>query len=155
VRFDRDVLGQTGATHVLIWEGPNDLGVPLAFGILPEISAEEVINGLEQLALRARAAGLTVIGGTITPFNGFPFPNYWTEAAETKRLEINAWIRSTDVFDAFVDFDAAVSDGNDPAQIRVEFSSDNLHFNAAGYKALADAIPLKLLTTRRTIKNNQ
>jgi lysophospholipase L1-like esterase len=162
-RFDRDVLGQSGVTHVVIFEGINDIGIPPSFafvGPLPDIGADAIIEGLNQLATRARAAGLVVIGATLTPFANFPAPvipgfEYFTPEGEVKRQAVNQWIRTSGVFDAVLDFDAAVSDGEDPAAIPDDFDSDGLHFNAAGYKALADAIPLKLLTTRRTIKNNQ
>ena len=44
-----------------------------------------------------------------------------------------------------VDFDAAVRDPSHPAKTRAEFNpGDNLHFNDSGYKAMAEAIDLKL-----------
>ena len=154
VRFDRDVLGQSGVTHVFIFEGINDIGVPSLFG-LPDIPAADIIAGLQSLADRARAAGLKVIGATLTPFEGFTLQivgPYFTPAGEQKRQEINTWIRESGAFDAVVDFDAAVQDPNAPTFIRGDLDGDGLHFNEAGYQAVGDSIPLKLLTTSRTLK---
>ena len=155
VRFDRDVLGQSGVTHVFIFEGINDIGVPPLFG-LPDIPAKDIIDGLSSLADRARAAGLKTIGATLTPFQGFPLVivgPYFTAEGEAKRQEINEWIRTSDAFDAVVDFDAAVQDPHAPTFIRAEFDSDGLHLNEPGYNAVGGAIPLKLLTTNRVLKN--
>lgn len=162
-RFDLDVLSQSGVTHLFLWEGINDIGVPSAFaplvppGLLPDIPAQAIIDGLADIATRARVAGLKVIGGTLTPFAGFDatllgLGPYFTDPGEAKRLAVNEWIRSSDVFDTIIDFDAAVTNGAEPAFILSEFASDGLHFNAAGYTAIGAAIPLKLLTTRRTLK---
>ena len=44
------------------------------------------------------------------------------------------------------DFDPAVSDPADPNKIKKEylFQNDYLHFNVAGYQAMAEAIDLNL-----------
>jgi hypothetical protein len=48
-----------------------------------------------------------------------------------------------------IDFDAATRDPNHPAHIQAAFDSgDHLHPQDDGYKAMADSIDLKLLTTR-------
>ena len=64
----------------------------------------------------------------------------------TLRQEVNKWIRTSGKFDAVIDFDPVVSDPTDLNKIKTEylFQNDYLHFNAAGYKAMADAIDLNL-----------
>ena len=139
-RFDRDVLTQTGVTHVIVLEGNNDFLFVFAPG--EEVHSNQVIEGLKQLIHRAHALGLTIYGGTLTPFGGFALS---TPEKEVKRQAVNRWIRSGGAFDAVIDFDAVLRDPGDPTRMRPEFDSgDHLHPNNAGYKAMADAIDLTL-----------
>jgi lysophospholipase L1-like esterase len=66
-RFDRDVLMQTGVTHVVVMEGIDDIGLARA---KPAPTAEDFIAGHKQLIARAKARGLKVYGATLTPFEG-------------------------------------------------------------------------------------
>ena len=153
-RFERDVLQQSGVTHVFLYEGINDIGVPSLFG-LPDIPAANIIAGLESLANRARDAGLKVIGATLTPFEGFVLQivgPYFTQEGEAKRQAVNEWIRQSEAFDLVIDFDAAVRDPDAPTFIRGDLDGDGLHFNESGYDVIGSAIPLKALTTRRVLK---
>lgn len=137
-RFERDVLSQRGATHVLLLEGVNDLGIGELFG--PVVSADEVIEGYRTLIAQAHAQGLSVLVGTILPFRGAIVPQYWTAENETKRQAINAWIRSTDEHDGVVDFDAVMRDPSDPEQMPAPLhSGDFLHPSSAGYQVMAEA----------------
>ena len=77
---------------------------------------------------------------TLTPFEGAA---YWTAEGEAKRQAFNTWIRTGKAYDAIVDFDAAVRDPDAPTKMQPRFNSgDNLHFNDAGYQAMANAIDL-------------
>lgn len=59
---------------------------------------------------------------------------------------MNAWIRDSGVFDAVVDFDAAVRDEEDVSVLRAKYDSgDYLHLNPEGYKAMAEAFPVEAL----------
>jgi len=50
-------------------------------------------------------------------------------------------------FDAMVDFDAVLRDRADPEKIREDMQrGDHLHPNAAGYKAMSDAVDLSLFS---------
>lgn len=156
-RFDRDVLSVPGVTHVVIFEGINDLG--LSGGgqanigekdARPVPTAEQLIDAIRQLAARARAHGAKAIGGTITPFEGAtgdPAKPYFTPEKEVVRCAVNAWIRSTPDLDAHIDFERAI--GN-PAvgynRLLDRFAEpDRLHPSAAGQQAMADAIDLRIL----------
>ncbi|MDB5416635.1 MAG: putative esterase [Phenylobacterium sp.] len=135
-RFDRDVLGQSGATHLVVLEGVNDLGTP------PPPSAEALIAGYRQLIARAHAHGLKVIMGTVLPYKGAP---YFRPDGEAVRQAVNGWIRTAHEADGVIDFDAAVRDPADPARLRAAFQSgDWLHPNDAGYRAMGEAVDLKL-----------
>ena len=74
-RLDRDVLVQSGATHLIVSPGNTDILIPDLIGI-PEqnVSAEQIIQGHQQIITRARAMGLRVYGATLPPVEGFPFP---------------------------------------------------------------------------------
>ena len=139
-RFDRDVLAQTGATHVIVMEGINDIG----FGREnPSPTAEDLIAGHTQLIARAHARGLTIYGATLTPFEG---ANYWTPEGEEKRQALNEWIRTSGAYDGVIDFDEALRDPSQPTKSLPEFDSgDHLHPSDAGYEAMANAVDLALL----------
>jgi lysophospholipase L1-like esterase len=148
-RFRRDALGQSGVTHVLILIGINDLGVslPVAMqGLSPAFrpaSAEQLAAGLQQLIEQARARGVKVLLGTITPFKGAA---YWSEEKELRRQALNRWVRGRQDVDGVVDFDQALRDPVDPAAMKPLYDSgDHLHPGPAGYAAMGDAIDLREL----------
>jgi lysophospholipase L1-like esterase len=143
-RFDRDVLAAPGATHTVLALGLNDIGIPVILNRPAElVSAEDIIVGIGQLIDRARAHGLRVIGATITPVGSSVFPGFFTPENEAKRQAVNAWIRTTDRFDAVVDFDLVARDRSDPTRLLPAFNSDDgVHLNDAGYQALANAFNL-------------
>lgn len=145
-RFDRDVLSIPGLSHVIVLEGINDIGQAASFGV-PEqtVSAKQITAALEQLIDRAHTRGVKVIGATLLPFEGTTFANYWSEVGERERQAVNDWIRNEAPFDGVIDFDKAVQDQAKPTWLKPEYDcGDHLHPNDAGYKAMADAIDLKL-----------
>jgi lysophospholipase L1-like esterase len=146
-RFDRDVLAATGATHVIVALGLNDIGLPTVANIPSQIvPAEQIIDGLKQVAERAHAQGLKAIGATITPIGSSIYPGFFTPENEAKRQAVNQWVRTNHTFDGFVDFDRALRDPAAPVQLRPAYNSgDGVHPNDAGYQAMANAIDLSLL----------
>jgi lysophospholipase L1-like esterase len=147
-RFDRDVLAQAGVRYLIVLEGVNDLGVFARAGAAsPEAHAEMVrrlIGAYGQIAARAHAHGIKVIGATILPFGEFSY--YHPDAAiEADRQAVNRWIRTSGVFDAVVDFDAVARDPKAPDRLLPAYDSgDHLHPGPAGYKAMGEAVPLSL-----------
>ncbi|WP_405773713.1 SGNH/GDSL hydrolase family protein [Streptomyces sp. NBC_01538] len=134
-RFDADVLSRTRVRALIVFEGVNDInGTP-----------EQVVPGAfeqayKSLVNRAHARGIRVVGATITPYGGNV---RWRRAHESVRRQVNAVIRGSGIFDAVVDFDAAVRDPAFPYRMRAAYDcGDHLHFNAAGMRALADSIDL-------------
>jgi lysophospholipase L1-like esterase len=143
-RFDRDVLAQPNVRAVIIYIGINDIG-QVGSGAGPEqyVSAEGIEHGLAQLAERAHERGLKVYAGTLTPFKPDTYPGYYSDAKETERQAVNAWIRQTSLFDGVADFDKALEDPSAPGRLRPLYDSgDHLHPSAAGDQAIADAVPL-------------
>jgi lysophospholipase L1-like esterase len=144
-RFDRDVLAQSGAKYLLILEGINDIG---RLHGTPDagLTAADLISALNQMVMRAHAHGIAVIGCTLTPYHG---AGYYTENGEAIRKALNEWIRTGGVLDGFVDLEAAVRDPNHPDTFLPTVDpGDHLHPNDAGYKAMGDAIDLKLFTLK-------
>jgi lysophospholipase L1-like esterase len=94
----------------------------------------------------AHAAGVRIIGGTLTPFQG---AGYYSVAGEAKRENVNQWIRASGAFDGVVDFDRTVRDPANPLVVLPAFDSgDHLHPNDAGYQAMATAAAVALDSPR-------
>jgi lysophospholipase L1-like esterase len=151
-RFDQDVLAQPGVRYLLILEGINDIGHAGSSAPASEtVTADDIIAGLTQMIERAHEKGIKAIGATITPFEGEATSKrgYWTPEKARIRETVNSWIRSGKGFDGFVDFDKAIRDPANPNKISPAFDSgDQLHPNDAGYKAMGDAIPLRLFAQK-------
>jgi lysophospholipase L1-like esterase len=138
-RFDRDVLMQSGVTHVVVMEGINDIGNARENA---RPTAEELIAAQKQLIERAHNRGLKIYGATLTPFEGAA---YYTAIGEAKRQAVNDWIRAGKGYDGAIDFDAAVRDPTQPKRFVPEYDrGDHLHPSDAGYRAMANAIQLGL-----------
>ncbi|GAA4943776.1 SGNH/GDSL hydrolase family protein [Actinoplanes utahensis] len=144
-RFDRDVLAQPGATHLVVLLGVNDLGHPGTAAPPGEVvSADDLIWGHRQLITRARQAGLRAYGATILPFKDDTL-GFYNPENERKRSALNSWIRTSGEYDGVIDFDAAVRDPADPLRLAAAYDSgDHLHPNDAGMAAMAAAVPLHL-----------
>ena len=136
-RFDRDVLATAGVRYLAVLIGINDISYSSGSNPIP---AADLIAGYRQVIARAHAHGITVIGATLPPMEGFV---YYTAAREAVRRAANSWIRFSGEFDAVADIEAALRDPNDPARILPLYDSgDHLHPNDAGYQAMANAFPL-------------
>ncbi|MEU2425025.1 SGNH/GDSL hydrolase family protein [Streptomyces sp. NPDC007851] len=134
-RLDADALTRTGVRTLVVLEGINDIkGTPRA------TDPADFVRAYRTLVARAHARGIRVVGATLTPYAGY---GEYTEAGESVRQRVNALIRTRHVFDAYVDFDAVVRDPRRPERIRPAYDpGDHLHFNDAGMRALAAAVPL-------------
>lgn len=137
-RFQRDVLSRAGVRTAIVLIGVNDIrAAPTG------ATSAALIAGYRELISAAHASGVRVLGGTITPFGG---TDRYTEALETVRAEVNAWIRGSGEFDGVVDFDAAVRDPARPTWMLSTYSRpDRLHPNDAGYQAMGEAVHLHQL----------
>ena len=147
-RVHRDVLDREGATHVVLFEGTND--------IAGGFSAVQIQEGVKTLIDKVHAAGMKIIGVTVIP-RGRPAPlSGWTADNEAQRLALNHWIRHLAKFDAVIDFDALMAGGPVVAllgggfapQMPPAWNCDNTHPNAAGYKAMGEYIDVKLFRNK-------
>ncbi len=144
-RFQRDVVEQSGITHVLLLAGINDIGLQGLLPFLPTVTTDDIIAAYQDVIAQAHAAGLKIVGATLTPSAGFFLPDYNQPIGEAKRQVLNAWIRTSGAFDDVVDFDAVIRDPDNPAFMHADLSADGLHPNDAGYEAMAQAISKRIL----------
>ena len=139
-RFDRDVLGHAGVRWMTVLLGINDITFPAVPGAAASeaVTSDDLIWGLQQIIERAHRQGIRVAGATILPVEGV---NTYTEAGERIRQDVNRWIRTSKMFDAVIDFDAAVRDPAHPGRLRADFDGgDHVHPNDAGNRAMVAAI---------------
>lgn len=140
-RFDRDVLVQSGITHVVVLEGINDLGMQRN----PRPTVEDLAFGHTQLIARARARGLRILGATLLPYEGTIFPGYYSPEGDAVRQQFNEWLRTSDAYDGVIDFDAVMRDPAHPARMLPQYDSgDHLHPNDAGYAMMARSVNVAL-----------
>ncbi|MGW1257835.1 SGNH/GDSL hydrolase family protein [Streptomyces sp. NPDC002513] len=137
-RFDRDVLGRTNVKAVVV-----DLGVNDILRDPGRADPDRITEGLRTLVRRAHAHGLKVVGATLMPFEGH---RGYRPDRERVRQAVNARIRSGTVYDAVVDFDAALRDPYDPRRLRPDYDSgDHLHPGDRGFARMAEVFDLTSL----------
>lgn len=139
-RFADDAVSKAGVTDVILLEGINDIsGAPNAAA-----TADAIMAADRQIILQAHAAGLKILGATLTPAAGAKLAGAGgTGEPQALRQTVNTWIRTGGAFDGVVDFDAAVRDPDHPDLIAAQYDGgDHLHFNDAGYQAMANAVDL-------------
>jgi lysophospholipase L1-like esterase len=140
-RLERDVLSHHGVTHVVLFMGTND--------IRRGAGAAQVIAGMQDIAARVKARGLTIVGVTIIPRHNRPAVENnsgWNTAKTRTRGEVNQWIRTKAPFDAVIDFDRVVRDPENADLLHPPFNcGDGIHPSPLGYYAMGRSVPLELL----------
>ena len=142
-RFDRDVLSQPGVTHVILLEGRNDLAAlpgPRTGPGTPGSDADAVFAGYRQIVERAHQRGIKVIGTPVTPDS----TDGWDEHKEAERRKLNALVRTSRLFDGYVDLDSLLQNPAGPGLLPAYDSGDHLHPSDAGYRVMGDAFDLTL-----------
>ncbi len=149
-RFDRDVIAPAGVRWLIVFEAINDLGGLARLHDVPQADhdalVQRIILAYQQMIDRAHAHGIRVYGATITPDggSGYYHPDSFSEA---DRKAVNDWIRAPGHLDAIIDFDQVVRDPQQPERMLPAYDcGDHLHPDPAGYRAMAEAIPLSLFT---------
>lgn len=144
-RFDRDVLSVPGVKVLILMEGINDIGRGyMTMGSVEPAPAEALQAAQRQIVDRAHAHGIRVIGVALTPYKG---AGYASDQGEAVRQAMNAWIRTSGTFDGVIDFAPVVADKGDPLTFDPRYNdTDHLHPNDAGYRAMGDAVDLKMVT---------
>jgi lysophospholipase L1-like esterase len=121
------ILGQ-GYTHLIVLGGTND--------ITAGWDTITTISNLEQIYSIAKQNDISVIAGTITPYNVASYPE-----GNEKVKEINEWIKSQyqlGNIDGVIDFYSLLL-GTEPCMDPgYKSSCDNVHPNSVGYQAMAN-----------------
>ena len=150
-RVGRDVLGLSGINLVVWLEGINDLGSA-------QSTPAPVIAGYQQVVSALHAAGVKVIGATVTssypPGGQVPAnsplaaasaalaASYGSAQTNAYRMQLNTFILTSGIFDATADFAAMTTDPSTgtlyaPFVPNSEGSAgDYLHPNRAGYQVM-------------------
>lgn len=133
-RLDRDVLARSGVSHVLFFEGTNDLASGL-------VNADQLIAGMTEVIDRVHAKGIKIIGATIIPRSNAT----WTPQMTQYRHQVNDWILHTANFDRVVDFDQVMRDSINPDIMNplLDFG-DHIHPNPYGYFLMGQSINLSV-----------
>jgi lysophospholipase L1-like esterase len=142
-RLARDVIGLSGVTAVIWHEGTNDVSAGTSAGPI------EAGMGTVVQQLRAAIPGVRIVGTTITSEVGAA-GNGGTAAAE--RLALNAFIKSSGLFDDVVDFYAVTTDPQTGA-LKAQFvpntsiggAGDHVHPNRAGYLTMGNSVNIGVL----------
>lgn len=135
-RFGRDVLEEAGVKAVVIAIGTNDLGMAKNPQKPDWVTAQKLMDGIKALVTLCREKGIRVYGSTILPRKGY---GRFLKEAEQERMRFNDWVRSTDIFDGVLDFDAALRDKQQPDCLAFAYDSgDHLHPHALGGKKMAE-----------------
>jgi lysophospholipase L1-like esterase len=140
-RFERDILKQHGVRWLIILEGVNDIGSSRGADAASQV-AKDLIAAYGKMIDEAHAKGIKVYGATITPITK---SFYYTDYREEARNTVNEWIRTSNRFDAIIDFDKVMRDPENTATLLPEAQmGDFLHPNEKGYEMMGGAIDLKL-----------
>jgi lysophospholipase L1-like esterase len=140
-RLDRDVLARSGATHVVLFEGTND--------IQAGVTADQLIAGIQNVIDRVHAARLPIIGATIIPRHNAT----WTPQMTQYRNIVNEWIRHKANFDGVIDFDRLIRSAADPDLMNPILDlGDHIHPNPFGYFLMGREVELKLFEKHVPVK---
>ncbi len=145
-RFAHDI-DRTGADRVFVLHGINDLIHPGANNVYCPMSqlptVDELIDGYKTYIRIAHEQGKKIY---LSPI--LPCPRCMNEDGlrEIIRCGVNNWIRSTNLIDGLIDFEAAVWNPDDHKQmLPIYDSGDHLHPSLAGAKQMAYSIPEEYL----------
>lgn len=135
-----DVFARPNVKVLVLFMGINDIQQDPS-----QLDPAKITAGLKAIADEAHSRGIRVVGGTITPWEKWGTYNSEREAT---RVAVNTWVReqavATGVYDAIVDFDAALRDPAAATKLTPAYDAgDHLHPGPLGYSAMASSIDLE------------
>ena len=151
-RFERDALNITGCDRIIVKIGVNDILHPSSKSMgknAPYVSAEQIIEGYEQLVEIAHENGKKIFFMEITPWNGYvrdilgnKNDIVWREDLQVMCDSVNEWIKTNNVADGYINSDCLAQPQNPTAFIE-QFTKDGIHFTEIGALAFADCIDIE------------
>ncbi|MFV0481301.1 MAG: GDSL-type esterase/lipase family protein [Campylobacteraceae bacterium] len=147
-RYVRDVLGLSGVSTLIWFEGIND------FSKNGNASVAKVIDAMTKTIkdIRAKNPNIKIFGATVVSAFNAPSKHHGSQEQDDKRKEFNEFIRTSKLFDGFIDFDKVITDETS-GEMRAEFIPDNtvgsagdkIHPNRLGYLKMGMSIDIKSL----------
>ena len=135
VRFRPDVVALKPRA-VVILAGTNDIA-----GNTGPMTNDDIQNNLASMAELAKANNIRVVLASITPVSAYhaaPNAPPQTTRRPVERIQaVNAWMKAYAAANkhVYLDYYSAMTDST--GMLKTEFSEDDLHPNAAGYKVMA------------------
>jgi lysophospholipase L1-like esterase len=135
IRFRPDVVALKPRA-VVILAGTNDIA-----GNTGPVTNEDIQNNMASMAELAKANNIRVVLASITPVSAYhAAPNAIAQTARrpVERIKaVNDWMKTYAAANkhVYLDYYSAMIDS--AGMLKTEFSEDDLHPNAAGYKVMA------------------
>ena len=135
IRFRPDVVALKPRA-VVILAGTNDIA-----GNTGPMTNEEIQNNLASMAELAKANNIRVVLASVTPVSAYHAapnqPPQTTRRPVDRIKALNDWMKAYAAANkhVYLDYYSAMIDST--GMLKSEFSEDDLHPNAAGYKAMA------------------
>ena len=147
LRYDRDILNQSGVRWAVVFEGVNDIGAIRTSAVAVK-TTNNLIDAYKLMIVKAHNKNIRIYGATIPPFKG---NSYYNQFSDSSRNAINDWIRHSGYYDGVIDFCKTMADPQDTTRITTSYQNDHLHPDAAGYKKMGESIDLNLFVGGKTI----
>lgn len=151
-RLEQDVLSQPGVKTLIVLIGINDIAWPgtVFAPDSPLPSLDQLTDGYQQLVRLAKRQGIRVLVATLPPFRGAlpdtPLDNYYQPEKDQRRIALNHWLRTSDIFAGVIDMAAILEDPHNRGYLNPLYDSgDHLHPGDPGNQAMAEGISLLLL----------
>ena len=143
VRFQQDAVAlRPGIVHIMA--GLNDIA-----GNTGRISPEDYQNNIAAMIDMARANGMTVVLGSITPARNF----FWRKGIDPSRriVELNRWLAETARARGLIyaDYHSVLADRN--GYFKAEYDADGSHPTGAGFDAMKPVLEAALAEAARTV----
>jgi len=143
-RLERDVLSHPGVSHVVLFEGTNDLR--------RGATADQLIGGMKFIIGQVKAKGIKIIGATIVPRHSV-VPGVadtgWDDNKTKVRNRVNEFIRKEAGFDAVLDFDHVVRSAANPDLLEQAYNcGDGIHPSPIGYFQMGKSVDLGIFAAR-------
>jgi len=147
LRYERDILNQSGVRWAIVFEGVNDIG-----SIRNSAAAVRTTNNLiaayKVMIEKAHNKNIRIYGATIPAFKG---NSYYNQYSDSSRNAVNEWIRHSGYYDGVIDFCKTMANPQDTTGIIASFQNDHLHPTAEGYKMMGESIDLNLFVSGKKI----